>query len=417
MKRSKREENWIIIHLAFYSILTLSLIFYISWNLYSTIKEIELNKSLTIEIQSNLNRINESWLNYDEFKETKTDSKTSKLTLEILKSMTKDFYNNNLINKEYPSYDEFLSNKESNLNSDENKAIVTEKKNKIKKILPWYTDNTITINEYTLTDYRFINYIESLIESFNLTTNDSLWIKKLKLLEDYTISKTIWNWLDTNIFYIPLNLTLNWSKSSILDFLYFIENVWNIKLENNNIVLNTAYEELSTNWFNKVLVWDINTPEYNIFEHQIFDIENISINEYMDRSYSFRWDKDFKEFIVKTQWNDDFTITLDLMFYLKWEKAYEIEDFINKVFAHHNTALSLIAKELKNTNLKGVERINLSKSNTVLKEFTKEIILLKKSLSKKDKLEEIYKRSLQIDSVVDPIYISLGWEKEKKEEK
>lgn len=407
MKRTKREENGIIIHLVFYFLLTIWLIFFVITSLIPEVLRIEQDKIATKEIYSNLERVQKTWLNFAEFTKLSNSSEKDKIITEILKNMTEDFYKENLINNTDKSYSEFLNTKKEELSSQENIDIMDGQMKQISAILPTYTVPTIDLWDESLTDYKFVNYVESIIETFGLSTNSTIGINKIKLVEEYASTNTSWDSLDSNIFYIPLNLVIKGEKSGIIDFLYFIENVWKITADNNEIILNEDYWFLSKNWRKTVLEWEKYVPEYNILEHQIIDIEKITMENYIDSSYLDRGESDFKEFIVNNQWNEDFEISINLMFYVKGQPAYKTEEYINSIFQKHIETIWLISNALKDTTLEESLRRKLTQQNLSLNQMNKEIMSIKKELVKKEKLDELYKKALALNEIIDPIFKSL----------
>ncbi len=411
MERQKREENIIMIHFAFYFVLTIGLLVYLITNILPEILKIEDTKKSTKEIYTNLTRIEKSGLTFDEFKSLNNVWSNSVVVNEILKSMTWDFYANNLVNKKENTYKEFLDIKVKEINSDENKKSVQAKIDKISKVLPPYTDNSIDFSQYALTDYKFVNYVESIIETFNFSTYNSIWISKLTLLGDYAINTGNSESLESNIYYIPLNLVLKWTKSNVIDFLYYIENVGNINVDNNNININNNFWFLSKNWVKKLLEWDKLTSSYNIFEHQIVDIDKIIFTDYLDSSYLSRWDTNFRDFIIKTQWNDQYEISVNLMFYVKWQPSYKIVEQINEILSKFVATQWLVNKWLSDPKTDWINRINLTKYNETLKVFSEEVNNMRKELLKKENLEDIYIRAIKIDDAVNPIYKILNVKK------
>ena len=406
MKRSKREENLIVTYLLFYIVLFVALILFLLLKTLPDIKLIEETKANTKNVYTKLIEIEKNWLNLEEFK-SMTDS-SNKLTVEILSNISNKFFTENLWNKTDDSYKIFLEKLKKNLDSSENTIIMEEKSKEILNILPKYYENSLDIWGDVLTDYKFINYIELLIESFNFESNSAIWIKNLTLLEDFAVNKSAWSGLESNIFYIPLSLSLIWTKAWIIDFLYFIENVWNIKVEDDNVLLSWNDTFLLKNWIPKVLEWDKLNSSYNIFEHQITDISKITMKDYMDSSYISRWEKDFKNFIVDTQWSDDFEISLELMFYVKGQPIYIIEDSINAVLDKQIKTKLALSIKLKAINKWNINYINVKKDLDTVSSYDKEVSSIRKALAKKENIEKIYTRSLKIDSIIDPINKSLN---------
>lgn len=405
--RTNREEKWIIMNFTFYFIITFLLLLFGFSSIYPQLSQIEQNKEEVQDLYNNITRINKEWLNFNEFKSFSNNWENTRLITEILKNISQDFYEASLINTEYASYDEFLENKIAEISSAENIGIVENNSSKISNILPTYSDNLIEIWDNVLTDYKFVNYIESIIESFNFSTNSAIWITKVNLVEEFANLDATWDALDSNIYYIPLTLELTWNKESLIRFLYFVENVWNIEVNDKDIYVNEDYWLLSQNWVKKVLEWDSYSRDYNIFEHQIFDIEKIIFPEYIDSSYISRWSLSLNDFIINTQAKDKYQFNVNLRFYVKGQPLYKIEEYINLVLNKYKELTGLINVWLKNTNLKWIERINLSNNNDVVKSLNSEILTIKKNLSNKDKIEELYNKALKIDKIIDPIITTL----------
>jgi hypothetical protein len=93
---------------------------------------------------------------------------------EVLKNIEKDFYSENLKNIDFQKFSDFLEAKKVELNSDEVKEILEKRDEKIVQIFPSYSDNYISTQDDSLTDFKFINHIESLLETFGLSYSDSV---------------------------------------------------------------------------------------------------------------------------------------------------------------------------------------------------------------------------------------------------
>ncbi|MDP2090425.1 MAG: hypothetical protein Q8K30_02405 [Candidatus Gracilibacteria bacterium] len=404
MERQKREINIIMIHFGFYFVLTIGLIVYLSTSIFPQILSLEETKKSTKELYNNLTRIEKSGLTFDEFKSLNSTGNKNVVISEILNSITNDFYTTNLVNTKESNYTKFLEKKVIDLNNSDNQKLVEEKINKISKVLPPYTDNSFEFSPFTLTDYKFVNYVESIIESFNLNSSSSIGIAKISLLDDYAISTGKSDSLQSNIYYIPLNLVLKGTKSSVIEFLFFIENVGNINIDKNNININNNYGFLSKNGIKKILEGDRLTSDYNIFEHQIVDIDKIVFNDYIDSSYISRGDTSFRDFIIKTQGKDQIEINVNLLFYVKGQPTYKLLEKINAILDIYNNTNLLIDKGLSNPKTEGVELVNLKKYKATIKQFSDETNNMRKSLIKKENMEEIYIRAVKIEEIITPIY-------------
>lgn len=407
MKRSKRQENWIIIHFVFYFIITCWLILFIFISIIPQVKEIEAEKDSIRNLYSSIQRVEKNGLLFTEFKGLNSSWNKNTVISEIIKSMDENFYNENLLNNEYTTYEEFLIKMDEELNSEENITKVEEKIEKLSQILPIYSEAGITLWEESLTDYKFINYIESLLKTFNLSYTDPIWINNINILEEYVWGKNNINSLDSNLFYIPLDLTLSWKKEGIMEFLYYVEKVWQIKIYDNTIEIQEELGILNKNNRKIILEWDPYSKTYNIFEHQIIDIDKINMSEYIDSSYLSRWEADFKEFIIEDQWEDLFQISVSLLFYTKWQPIYKIEDFINSVLDKHTECINLAANILKDTTIDDIEYQNVIKYNKALTQLTKTVAAMRASITKGDNLEALYSKALTLDEQLEPIFIEL----------
>lgn len=236
------------------------------------------------------------------------------------------------------NYDLFLDNKKKDINE---KKIKFEKNwinEKISKIVPYYTEDS-SIDNNSLTDFKFINYLENLLDKFNLTYKNQIWISDLVLEESFNWSidkkKIDNNWLDSKIYYFPLKLQLYGAKRDIVNFIYYIQNVWRINFINWNI---SVYSEVSKMWNNHSFsdMQDYFYPNKDFYNNLFFDIKKISISEYIDSSddpasKEYLIDNNLWWFIKDTQWSEKLKIDLDLRFYVKWMPVYKMKNFISKV--------------------------------------------------------------------------------------
>ncbi len=334
MKKTKREQSSIIIYFSIYLIFTLWLVYFVASYILPSIKEIEVLKSSVSDTYWNINRVKKEWLNLKEFQDKlatglvySTDAWKDNLYMdEILKSIDEKFYNDNIKNSSEENFDLYIKKISDKYSSD---TSFDEKWQLISSILPVYSEYVSDLWPNSLSDYKFINYIESIVETFNLDLNNSIWITELKILDNYSI----WLWdtsLETNIFYIPMSFNVSWNKSAIIDFLHFIDNLWKIELDkNNNIIIKSETNIDFSNFKNLILKWQVKNEKYNIFSNQIFDIETIEFWEYIDSSFDIKDTKDtFISYLKANQWNDKFSAKIELRFYVKWMPMFKIEKYI-----------------------------------------------------------------------------------------
>lgn len=399
MRRTKREENSIIIYFSIYSIFIVVIIYLFLYKILPSIKEIEEVKANVQNTYSWIKVIEKEWITLTEFKNNVDKIKKSDdekwedwlYLTEVLKSTDDDFFNKHLKNTSESDYNTFIEelNKKYLDNSD-----FEDKTSVIWNILPVYSDEISDLWKNSLTDYKFINYIESISEVFNIKFDSSIWISELSLLEEYSL----W-WdssaLDTNIFYIPLSLNINWSKESILNFLYFIENVWKIWINKdlNVEVLNNVNKDFSEFKYKTLTKKDINS-DYNIFNNYIFDIKSISFDEYIDSSFDLSDDgTTFISYLKNTQWNEEITAKIDLRFYVKWIPIFKIENYI-KQFVNDFSKIKNDVDVLMSTTTQESPKYNkLLDINNKLNLLQVNVVSwIQKKLNTNESLDETYKQ-------------------------
>lgn len=158
-----------------------------------------------------------------------------------------------------------------------------------------------------------MNYVESLLYTFNLSTDNAIGITEIKPVEDYAVninqksSKKDLESIDSNIFYIPLSLTLKGRKEGIIDFFTYTQSVGNISIEDSDL---KVYSDAS---FAKRIPGP--NPD-NVFQNQIFDIESILMKDYID-SDSSQVEGDFVQYIKEKQGRDEMSLDVVLRFYIK----------------------------------------------------------------------------------------------------
>lgn len=388
VKTTKREQNNLILSNIFFAIISFSLLFWWWYYLYWEISSIEEIKANTIELNTKLNSYKKEWIDFKTLEETLSEIDTSSMNntekriLEsnkiILKEIDENFYNNNFINKKENNFDSFISKKKEDYKKN---SWDTEKKLEIiSKILPLYSAEKI--DENTLTDFQFINYIESIISTFRLSYKNYIWIKDIKQVENYVLSNTDKS-LDKTIWEIPVELDISWRKSSIIDFLHFIEKVWKININDETweITVDREVDELNNPFFEfktKLLNWQKRTWDYNIFNNQIVDIDNIVLPEYIDSSdiqiQNSLEDNRFLKEIKNSQDREKYEIKVKLKFYTKWVPLYKINQFKTDFNNKLKKTTSDIIKILSNIKISSSEKQKLQSIKLALDNISSSVL-------------------------------------------
>lgn len=380
MERAKKEEKLIVTYfLIFLVLLIIFAVIFFSF-LLPKVFGIEETKDEVRNTYNDVIRIQTKWMSFSEFKASVNSSANTSLwddsdyLKEVINSIDEDFYKQNFVNNSWWTYEAFLNNQTATIQD----WSPIEKKNEIiSRVLPEYSEIISDLWEWRLTDFMFVNYVESILETFSLSMDNRIWISDITLLSDYSVW-VLDNSLETNIYYIPLTLTLKWKRSDILDFLYYSNSVWKIKIENWELSINWDIDsDFKSSFRNRYLRWQ--WTQYSIFNNQIFDIELISFDEYIDPITTIT-DKYMNgtlvNYIKSTNWvdNADYKITVDLRFYIKGLPFYKIENYIKNFLLDFNRIQEEVKRNVSNTKLNNVDRQKMMDINNVLTQMSKSII-------------------------------------------
>lgn len=337
MKLNKRIKSSLIQTFLFNVVLLVVVVGFWIFVLWPSFQEIQ-EKKATLSNQYNRLVSTQSWgIEFADFKALAASSDASAYLKEVIKTTSKDFYNRNFKNSDTEvDFGSFITEKEKSVWEEQKASLLESKTDIVDKLLPVYVTNA---SEEWITDFEFINYVESMLYSFNLISRESIWVGEIKRVEDVAIGK---NNLDSNIFYIPLKLDITGTKSDILDFIHYFENVWSIDIREGQTKVYTD-EVIS-----KGIVWNLANQSDNIYRNQLSDIERISIDTYIDSSSNVsRWS--LVDFIKTTQERQRFSVDLDVRFYVQWLPDYKIESYIQSVIRSHWILLAESQESLKLT--------------------------------------------------------------------
>ncbi|MDD2908045.1 MAG: hypothetical protein PHH98_05390 [Candidatus Gracilibacteria bacterium] len=412
MKRTKREENSIIITTVLYGLLIIVMVYLFLSYVIPGLKDVGSLKSALSGTYTNLQRVEKEGVNLTEFnnsvkgllsKDSKDKNKNKDEELYssvVLKSIDEAFYNKNIKNTTEANFNLFIDKvtKKYASNSTLNSGVDT-----IGKILPVYSEDVSDLGNNGLTDFKFINYIESVAETFNIKFNDSIGISDLKLLDSYAVGIGN-NSLDTNIFYIPLDLNITGTKSSIIDFLYFIENVGKIELlDDSSIYVGNEISSDFQNFKSLVLKGQLKKENYNIFNNQFFDIENISFQEYIDSSFDPVEDKGtFVNYIKSNQGRESIKANVKLRFYVKGIPIFKIENFIKDFITDFGKTKTTLDTLLSKAEDGSIKQQKLQEISTVVNQIQLTIVSpMQKKLSSKLNIDETYKQANIYKKILD----------------
>ena len=336
MKLNKRIKSSLIQTFIFNVVLFLMLLAFSILVLWPSFVEIQDKKSSLATEYDRFNSMNDNGIELEDFKILATNSDVSWYLKEVINTTSDDFYERNFQNNNTETnFETFISEKETSVLEEKKASLLESKTDIVDTLLPVYvTDDS----ENWMTDFEFINYVESLLYSFNLISRDSIWIWELKRVDDTDITKSK---LDSNMFYIPLQLNITGQKWDIIDFIHYFENVWSINIREWNTQVYSD-EVLSQN---SIWTEDSNT---NIYKNQLSDIERISMDTYIDASSDVSRGS-LTDFIKTTQNRQRFSVELDLRFYVQWLPDYKIQNYVQSIINDHSRLLKESQQALKLT--------------------------------------------------------------------
>lgn len=383
--------TWFIFSIVFFIVFTLLMLLHI----YPTIKEIESQKEVVSNLVKDYQDIKTKWITYDEFKKIKTDKSLTVYLQNIISEIDETFFTSNFVNSKWWEFSKFIDKKVSDINEKINSEDYKDSIDLYKKILPSYIESWEKDEVWIMTDFKFINYLEVITHTFNLTTNDkrvSVW--NLNVLADYDSSNSKNTGLDATIFYIPYEFNISGAKKDIIDFIYFLENVGAI-----NYSIDSKKIEIHKDTFiNKKLIGFNNA---DILENPIIDIQSITFPEYIDSSLTISNYNDFKTYIKTTQWDEKIDVKVNVRFYVKWLPNHKILESIKSLSDKYDSIKNSYIKAKKNQ----IEDVNsIEKWLKYIQELDPTIKSIKTA---KTDLNNVYKQVLEINKLLDRLWIIL----------
>ena len=400
MKLNKRIKSSLIQTFIFNVILLIMAVVFAVFVLWPSFLEIQEKKTALSAEYDRVNSMDKNGIEFQDFKALSNTAELSGYLKEIIKTTSADFYERNFKNKNAEqNFESFISQKETAVLAEKKASLLQDKTEIVDTLLPIYVTNDW---EEWMTDFEFINYVESLLYSFNLISRNSIWVWELKRVDDSDINKTH---LDSNMFYIPLELQITWQKWDIIDFIHYFENVWSIGISEGNPEIYTD-KALS-----KKLVWSGDAD--NIYKNQLSDIQRLSMDAYIDASSDVsRWS--LSDFVKTTQNRQRFSAGLELRFYVQWLPDYKIQNYVQSVVSMHANLLKESQQALKLTfnNAWTPSSSTLNAKNAirsaanVLTVMQDDIKKLRVSLWKKDQdLTVVYSEAEEYKSRLDKIQV------------
>lgn len=389
--------SWFTLNIIFLIIFLWSIFLYSYWEY----NDIELEKNKLRNDIKEYNNILSKWITFNDFRRSSEFRNSESYYLNDVIDI--DFFNLNFENTTDSTYRQFLDNKQAKTRELSESDIVSQRDLLISRVLPFYSEWVLT--EWSITDLWFVNYIENLLRAFNLRTSDSIWITNLLVLWDDWVEANV---LSSEIFYIPLELNLTWRRWDVLDFIYFMHNVWVVE----EITEDDSVKFYSDNILNRRL--NLPRSSQNLYENRIAEIVNIRFPDYLDAGLLPRGDRinnttDFLNFIRNDQQqsSDEFSVSIRLNFYVRGLPSYELESFISSVLDKYDEIYWEIRRSLALTNNRKLSSSSrdlllienfLRDLDSYLKELEPRVNLLKWTWNQRsNNLEQNYRTALDLN--------------------
>lgn len=374
-------------------------------------------------------RLLSSWLTFDEFKEVYaagSDLYTWE-NLDLFNSILTDFREddfNNYFTHTWSVYEDFIEKQILDAKEKRITQISTGLDSSIAEILPEYSwDSSLVTN--SLTDFKFINHIEWLLDTFQLSTDSVIWIWELtdtSNVDENELNATIKeNPLNGIIYEGVISLDLIWDKKNVINFIHYIENVWKINVENKEI---TLYEPSKIKVIKNpegVITYRNNfldMPKFinndaDIYNKLIMEVEEFYSEDYLDSSDlpTKNW-YDFIQFIKEDQWTKRFEFSLKIKYYVKGLPTFKIDSFITNLQWRYTELLKITQEAFEDVN-KNRSSLNdnqaiasmwsLENLNKYLLWIQSDIEAMRSSFEKKEDLGTLYKDAQDLKSVFEII--------------
>lgn len=376
--------------------------------------------------------LKKKWLDYANFTALhKTLWKEKKISdnvflSNVLENFWKNDYEQYFLNTTNIGYSDFLDKQIKDARIKRQELEDTGISNSIKDILPYFTDNA-SLSDSSLTNFKFINRIESLLDTFDLNTVDNIWMWDLSIvgsIEQNKWSKENASSMDGKIYRWEIRLNIVWKKKNIVNFIHYIDNVWKIKIEDWKVTVKRPNKEaiFIDDYGNEKNNDFLDIPGYFIWEEDIYnrlimEMSSLELAEYLDSSDLPTPDRyTFLGLVKEKQWDEKYKANLVIAYYVKGLPSYKITNFIQKTSQRYAQLLQIskVWKQFISKNKAKFKTSNsisaidsLSVINKYLIGIEAKVGEIKEWLWKKGNIWEAYKTAREYDSIFNAISKSL----------
>lgn len=351
-----------------------------------TIQSIGEKKQELVKIFTQFNEISSKWLGFAEFKTEIlwSDHGKDTYTKSMLKNMEPWFYITQFTNTWGTDYGKFLENRAIAIEEKKSKDSYIQREKVLNSLIPIYSKNGWK-NEI-MNDFYFINFVERLLYSFNLSSNNSIgvWtpqeVKKSENTKKESSQKG--EIVSENIYEIPLSFTVTGQKKDIIQFIHYFENVWKIEYSEDSIIVQTD------SFITRQIDGESTQEAYNIYNNQLATIESLELDSYPDSWVTTRVMNLIDKMNI-TQAREKYSVKLNVKFYVAGIPTYqmrsEVERFITDFTLYGKSFRSEIQKLIQknqvnnSVSLTSVERAKSLEN--LFQSFEGEVSSIKQKLS------------------------------------
>ncbi len=397
MKLTKRMKNSIVqIAIANIFFLLILLAMFLLFTL-PRVQAIEEKKTQLLSSYEKLQEISTEGIDFTDFKTAIRSSGISNdsYTSNLIRNISQDFYDKNFNNTGSTDYVAFLQTLEDRIQAEKTSDIYIEKDRRLNVVLPVYDEN----NNFSwdgLSDFFFINHIENLLYSFNLSARWEIGVGDLQRHDNTDSTDWSQDNLQENIYSIPLTLTITGQKKDIVDFIHYFESVWWINIDSGE------FKVFRDNFISKTLEGADSIEDYNIYENQIADIVSISIPVYPDSSSrqttglidAMKWQQAWQKMVID----------VELAFYVAGIPGYKMERYVQSFLASYKTLSWDIATDAKKyttqaykftegTDLLAIK--NIQSLDIIMWELEKNVKDISIAISKREDIQKTYESTIE----------------------
>ncbi|MCH8518614.1 hypothetical protein LAT59_02545 [Candidatus Gracilibacteria bacterium] len=262
----------------------------------------------------------------------------------IFTQLTPAFYTQHFRNTTSESFRDFLVEKGGEIDAIKSTDEYRSRYEMLDAILPIYSPD-IRITQDDMSNAEFINNVENLLYSFNLTHRGEIGVRSLSLVSRTENPGNNQNNeednLSENIFMIPLDLTIEGMKGNIVNFIHYLSHVGSVTadLTNNSLIpYNDSFlgGSQETGLFSE-----------SRYLRQIATIEEINFSDYIDSSPT-QSSEDFTSRIRSaSQFRERYQVRMTVNFYVAGYPQFRINEAIDDFIAAIDAGLKEMDESLK----------------------------------------------------------------------